>query len=66
MRGIVTGLNGVHQEGSRNVGGRVQRGHSDGARGEERVVRAEITDAVGDVVAKVAVTWHLSPKDEGE
>lgn len=27
----------------------------------DHVVRAEILDAVGDIVAKIAVTWHLRP-----
>lgn len=31
----------------------------------EHVVRADITDATGDCVARIAVTWRLSPPDTG-
>ncbi len=67
VRGIVTGLSVEYTKKAR--GTLVAESNADipTVHGEmEHVVRAEITDAVGDVVARVAVTWHLRPQKDGK
>ncbi len=67
VRGIVTGLSVEYTKKAR--GTLVAESNADipTVRGEmEHVVRAEITDAVGDLVARVAVTWLLRPKEDGK
>ncbi len=69
VRGIVTGLSVEYTKKAR--GTLVADSNADiptvRGRGEmEHVVRASITDATGDVVARVAVTWLLSPKEDGK
>ncbi len=67
VRGIVTGLSVEFTKKAR--GTLVAESNADipMVHGEmEHVVRAEITDAVGDVVARVAVTWHLRPQKDGK
>ena len=67
MRGIVTGLSVEYTKKAR--GTLVAESKADiptEHREMEHVVRAEITDAEGDVVARLAVTWHLRPKEGGK
>ncbi len=67
VRGIVTGLKVEYTKKAR--GKLVAECNADipAVHGEmDHVVRAKILDAGGDVVAKVAVTWHLRPYDSGE
>ena len=68
VRGIVTGLSVEYTKKAR--GTLVADSNADIPTvhgGEmEHVVRARITDGAGDVVARVAVTWLLSPKENGK
>ncbi len=67
MRGIVTGLSEEYSKKAR--GTLVAESNADipTVHGEmEHVVRAGITDAAGDVVARVVVTWHLRPQNDGK
>ena len=66
VRGIVTGLSVEYTKKAR--GTLVAESNADipTVHGEmEHVVRAGITDAAGDVVARIAVTWLLRPKEDG-
>ncbi len=67
VRGIVTGLSVEFTKKAR--GTLVAESNADipTVQGEiEHVVRAELTDAAGDAVAKVTVTWHLRPQEDGK
>ena len=67
VRGIVTGLSVEYTKKAR--GTLVAESNADipTVHGEmEHVARAGITDAAGDVVAEVAVTWLLRPKEDGK
>ncbi len=62
VRGIVTGLKVEYTKKARGKLVAECNANIPAVHGEmDYVVRAEISDAGGDVVAKVAVTWHLRP-----
>ena len=62
VQGIVTGLKVEYTKKARGKLMAECNADIPAVHGEmDHVVRAEILDAGGDVVAKVAVTWHLRP-----
>ncbi len=66
VRGIVTGLSVEYTKKARGTLVAETNADIPTVHGEmEHVVRASITDAAGDVVARVAVTWLLRPKEDG-